>query len=424
MDSILLSFFFAIILAAVIISPLLIYISKLNKRLREKDNEILNLTGENSRIRAINESFDSYKKDIETINENSKQSFTSAAKDLFFTSAEKLTSINRDSVTDVLKPLKEQVEALKRQLDDAGIRSAKDKASLEEHIHNLVSQTQKIGEDAVALTKALKGDKKMQGNWGEALLDTILRSSGLKEGIHYFTQMPYRDDNGQIRYPDVVVKLPQEDSSIVIDSKVSLNAYVDYCNAEDDATRELALVNHTKAVRAHVDELAAKDYSGLVSGAIGFVLMFVANEPSYIAALQKDPGILEYARSKKVIIVSPANLMTALQLTLLLWKSEQQRQNISRIITAGSKIYDKFVDYSRGFEEIGKSLGNAQKAYETSLGRLSEGRGNLLTQMRNFKNLGLQPSKEVSDKMLEHCPDDEEDSYAEIPLETIETKEN
>lgn len=415
-ENIHLMFFFAIVLAAVIASPLLIFIARQNRRIRRQEKEILDLSTENSRIRTINESYESYKSDIEAINEHSKQSFTAVAKDLFFASTKELTHINQDSVSGILKPLKEQLEALRNQIEQTNIRTASDKASLEENIRNLVSQTQKIGEDAVALTKALKGDKKAQGNWGEALLGTILTCSGLKEGVHFFKQKPCRDENNVLRYPDVVVKLPQEDSSIVIDSKVSLNAYVEYCNAEDDTIREAALVNHTKAIRAHVDELATKDYSSIVSGAVGFVLMFVANEPSYIAAIQKDPGLQEYARNKKVIIVSPANLMTALQLTLLLWKAELQKQNISKIIKAGSRIYEKFVDFTRGFEDIGKNLKSIQESYDTSLKRLAHGQGNLLSQMEKFKGLGLEPSKNVSAKLIEICDDD---PYSDVPLEPI-----
>lgn len=383
-----------VIIAFVIVVCLLVWlIIRQNNSLKEKDYTILQISNENSSLKAIQESYKNYKSDIEKISENSKNSFTSAAKDLFITTSSNFASTNKSSVESLLKPLWDQIEILKKQ-------NSESKASIETNIRNLIEQTEKIGQDAISLTKALKGDKKLQGNWGEALLNTILSSSGLKEGTHYFTQKTYTDDNGHSFRPDVVVALPQEDSYIIIDSKVSLNAYVDYCNADNDSEKEVLLIKHVEAIKNHVIELAAKDYSKLVKGSIGFVLMFVANEASYIAAIEKNPNLLEFARQKKVIIVSPANLITALQLTLLLWKAEQQKQNIAKIIEQGSSIYDKFVLFTESFTKIGDNLKSASDSYETTLKRLSEGKDNLVGKMEKFKELGLQPTKKINSKLI------------------------
>jgi len=395
------------ILFTLIVCLLIILIIRQNNRIKEKDETILGISNENARLKAIQESFENYRKDIETINENSKDTFTSAAKDLFMATSSRFTDINRSSVEGIIKPLKEQIDSLRMQLNDTRVKNAENKAALETSIKNLVDQTQKIGEDAIALTKALKGDKKLQGNWGEALLNTILSSSGLKEGIHYFVQKTYYDDNGHNFRPDVVIILPQDDSSIIVDSKVSLNAYVDYCNTDDPIEKESLLLKHVDAIKSHVDELAAKDYSNLVKGSIGFVLMFVANEASYIAALEKSPTLLEYARQRKVIIVSPANLITALQLTLLLWKAELQKQNIVKIIDLGSKIYDKFVLFTDSFSKIGDSLKAANEAYDTTFNRLTIGKDNLVGKMRKFRELGLQPTKQLN-KKYDNISDEDE----------------
>lgn len=319
------------------------------------------------------------------------EQFRTLATETLSERSRELKKTNEEKMSAIVNPLKEQLKGLGEAVAAAREAEAKNKATLNETIRQMMEQTRQIGTDAVNLTKALKGDSKVQGDWGEMILEQMLEDSGLQRGKHYEIQEVVRDEENRARRPDVVVRFPHE-RSIIIDSKVSLTAYSRYAAAADDTERAAALKEHVASVRKHVDELAAKDYSHLVQDSIGHVLMFIPNEPGYIAALQAQPQLAHDAYRKNVLIVSPNNLMMALQLAYNLWQNETRVEGIQKIVDQGQKLYEKFALFQQAFTDVGNRLDQANKAYAQAYDRLSRGNGNYLSQVEKLRHMGIQPN--------------------------------
>ena len=322
--------------------------------------------------------------------------FKSLAADTLTERSKQLKQANGEQMDAIIKPLQKQLEGLGRAVADARAAEAKNKASLDAVIREMMQQTQKIGTDAVNLTHALKGDSKKQGDWGEMILEQMLENSGLKRGEHYVIQEEVRDEDNHRLRPDVVVRFPRE-RSVVIDSKVSLTAYARYMAADNDAERDAALKEHVASVRKHVDELATKDYSRVVQDSIGYVLMFIPNEASYIAAVQAQPELTNEAYRRGVLIVSPTNLLMALQLAFNLWQNEARVQNVEAIFKRAGDLYNKFSDFYSSFEDVGKKLTDATRAFNQAEDRLCRGKGNFVRQVDMLREMGARPKQ---DKLL------------------------
>ena len=322
--------------------------------------------------------------------------FKSLAADTLAERGRQLKQANNEQMSAIIKPLQSQLEGLGRAVADARAAEAKNKASLDAVIREMMQQTRQIGTDAVNLTHALKGDSKKQGDWGEMILEQMLENSGLKRGEHYVIQEEVRDEDNHRLRPDVVVRFPRE-RSVVIDSKVSLTAYARYMAADNDAERDAALKEHVASVRKHVDELAAKDYSRVVQDSIGYVLMFIPNEASYIAAVQAQPELTNEAYRRGVLIVSPTNLLMALQLAFNLWQNEARVQNVEAIFKRAGDLYNKFSDFYSSFEDVGKKLTDATRAFNQAEDRLCRGKGNFVRQVDMLREMGARPKQ---DKLL------------------------
>ena len=320
-----------------------------------------------------------------------------------------LQESNRSQMDELLKPIKEQFAEFKKSVDESKTQNEVNKKELQnsfeatmklfqqeqqQAVANLKEQTMRIGSDAANLTRALKGDSKMQGDWGEMVLETILENSGLRKDEEFFIQENTKDEDGKNFRPDVIVRFP-EGRSVVIDSKVSLTAYADAVATDDEAERDRLLKAHAISVRKHIDELAAKDYSTLVDDAIGFVLMFIPNETSYISAMRQQPDLSRYAYRKKIIIISPSNLLMALQLAYNLWQYDRQNKNVEKIVKTAADLYDKVAGFEETFNGVGDLINRLGTAFGKARNQLYEGSGNVMRRVEGLKELGVTPKKSI-----------------------------
>ena len=322
---------------------------------------------------------------------------------------EELQRANRTQMDDLLRPIKEQFTDFKRAVDESKTQNEVNKTELQKAFENtmklfqqqqqqtvdsLKQQTERIGEDAANLSRALKGESKTQGDWGEMVLETLLENSGLQRDEEFFVQESVKSEDGATFRPDVVVRFP-EGWSVVIDSKVSLTAYADAVATDDEHERDRLLAEHAKSVRRHVDELSAKSYDKLVEDAIGFVLMFVPNENSYIAAMKQQPDLSRYAYQKRIIIISPSNLLMALQLAYNLWQYDRQSKNVEKIVKTAADLYDKVAGFTETFTDLEGQLQRLTRNFEQARGQLFDGKGNVLRRIDGLRALGVTPKKRI-----------------------------
>lgn len=328
-----------------------------------------------------------------------------------------LQESNRTQIDAILSPLKEQFAEFKKSVDESKTQNTLNKNDLKTTFENtlklfqqeqtnavtqLREQTTRLGEDAVVLAKALKGESKTQGDWGEMVLQQALENSGLEEGVQYLVQYSVADEDKKQYRPDVIVKFP-EGRSVIIDSKVSISDYISAVNADNDKDREAYLRAHVASVRRHIDELASKDYTHVVSDAIGFVLMFIPNESSYIAAMRQCPTLSREAYDKRIIIISPSNLLMALQLAYNLWQCDKQNRNVEKIVDAARNLYDKVAGFTDSYNSMGVQLRKALEFFDKAENQLYKGTGNILRRIELLKEMGVTPSKAIknNDKIEE-----------------------
>lgn len=359
-------------------------------------------------------------KQMETSKKLMQEEMRTMAAQMLSESREHLNVADKERLDALLKPLHERIEAFNQNVTAATKEGASNKTEIkttfeetikllqevqtstvksirednERAIRELRQQTERIGNDAASLTQALKGDTKMQGDWGEMILETTLESCGLTKNEQFFLQRSYQDAKGNSFRPDAVIDLPGGEHA-VIDAKVSLTAYQAAVNATDATEQELFLKEHIKSIKKHIDELSAKNYETIVPNCIGYVLMFVPYESGYAAAIKTDPSILQYAYRKHIILLSPSNLLMALQLTRTMWQNYRMNKNVEEILRASNDLYDKFVSFGETFLKIGTGIQRLQSDYEKAHSQLSEGKGNIVRRLDNMKMLGITPKKEL-----------------------------
>ncbi len=335
-----------------------------------------------------------------------KLEFAEIAHKVMQSNSEHLSNKSEEKIGELLKPLKTELGEFKKKVDDVYVAEAKDRHVLKAEIDRLITMSQQVSQEANNLTTALKGNNKTQGNWGEMLLESILEHSGLVKGREFVTQEFIRDNSGNIikddegrgLQPDVMVYYPDQ-RTIIIDSKVSLVHWEQYVNSEEEADRKRGLELHLASLKSHIDGLSKKNYPKYAK-ALDYVLLFVPIEPAFLEAVKKDTQLWKYAYDKKIMLVSPTNLLAVLKIIADLWKVEQQNQNAIEIAEKAGAMYDKFVGFLVNLEDVGKKLGAAQESYDQAFSQLSTGRGNIVNRMEELKKMGADARKQIPDKIL------------------------
>lgn len=339
---------------------------------------------------------------VKEAEENLKLQFENLANNILEKKSLSFSESNEKNISQLIKPLKLQIDEFKQQINSQFIEEGKDRAALKTEILSLQALNKQITEEASALTNALKGDNKQQGNWGELVLERILQESGLRKNHEYETQKSLHAESGKRYQPDIVVHLPN-DKDIVIDSKVSLTSFERYVNTDDENAKKLALKEHVASISGHIKGLSKKDYQALEGvKTLDYVLMFVPIEAAFIAAVEHQPQLIKSALDNQIMMVSPTNLLVALRTINNIWQYEYQNQNANKIAEQARKLYDKFVGFVADMDKVGKSIDNANSHFENAMNKLSTGKGNLIGQAEKFKTLGVSPTKSFDRQHLDN----------------------
>lgn len=360
------------------------------------------LTAQESRLSANNaaltEKLSAQREEMEQLQRAAHLQFEKIASQLLEEKSARFTETNKTTLEALLNPLKEDIGKFKTKVEETYDKESKQRFSLEEKVRELIEQTNKVSAEANNLATALKGQTKKQGNWGEMILERILETSGLTKGREYFVQQTIKDEEGRQLRPDVLVNLPDE-RVIIIDSKVSLVAYDRFVAADSPEEQQAQLRAHVQSVYRHIDDLQSKQYDNL-ERALDFTMMFIPVEPAYLAAIQADADLWAHAYTRRILLISPTNLIACLKLISDLWNREKQSRNAMEIVKRGEKLYEKFITFTASLEEVGRHISKAQLAYGTAMDQLRSGQGNLVTQAMKLKALGLKSSKSISPALL------------------------
>jgi len=328
-----------------------------------------------------------------------KKEFEQLASKVFEGNSKEFSRLSQENIHSMIKPLESQIGEFKKQVQTLYSDESKDRAMLKQEILSLKELNQQISQDAIKLTNALKGEKKQQGIWGEMILEKVLESSGLRKGVEYTREVALRNEEGKSYRPDVLVHLPDK-RDLIIDAKTSLNAYEKFINDEHHKSRELHLKAHIKAIRNHIKELSGKNYEKLLGiNTLDFIFMFVPIEGALSVALEKDPSLYDDAFKKQILLVGPSTLLIGLRAIENVWKYDKQNQNAKEIASRAGALYDKFVNFSDDMIKISKQFEGLHGSFESAKKRLSEGRGNIIRQVEQLKDLGAKTRKEIPQEM-------------------------
>ena len=342
---------------------------------------------------------------IESLNEAKEaltNQFKNLANEILEDKSKKFTEQNALQLDILLKPLQTKLTEFKEQVSHSYDQESRERFALKNEIERLANLNLKMSDEARSLTNALKGDSKIQGNWGELVLESILESSGLRKGEEYLVQDSHTQADGGRLQPDVIVKLP-EGRHLIIDSKVSITAYARHTEAGDDAIAKQELLAHIQSIRQHIQGLSAKNYAGIADlSTVDFVLMFIPIEPAFLSALKAAPNLYQEALAKNIVLVCPSTLMATLRTVAHLWRQDQQNKNAMEIARQCANLYDKFVGFVEDLEQIGKRLDQAQSSYHDAFNKLKSGKGNLIKAAERVKELGVKPNKVIASNLLNH----------------------
>lgn len=353
-----------------------------------------------SSVNSLKEKEEVLRKEMNDLGEKFTNQFKVLANEILEDKSKRFTEQNHHNLKLLLEPLGLDIKNFRQKVEEVYVNESKERFSLKNEIGKLYELNQKLSDDAKNLTKALKGDTKTQGDWGEMILESILEKAGLANGREYFKQETFRDDDGNLLKPDFVVALPDQ-RKIIIDSKVSLTAYEKFTTAEDSDTQKKYLKQHVDSVYSHIDLLSRKNYEHLISaGSLDFILMFVPIEAANYAANYHTPELWQYAYNKGIVIVSPSSLLSAVKLIADLWKRDKQSKHALEIAERCGLLYDKFASFIESLREVGVHLSRSQKSYTDAVNQLTDGRGNIISQFEKMKELGVKAKKELPETLV------------------------
>ena len=366
------------------------------------------LSAKEERIKILNEKIKDVQETKKETEERLTKEFENLANKILDLNSEKFKKQNKEQIDTLLSPLSEQIEKFKKKVEDTNEKGVERNAMLMQKIISLESLNNKLSQDAINLANALKGDSKTQGDWGESRLELLLEKSGLTNGVHFSTQAAYKDDEGKLKKPDFIINLP-DNKHLIIDSKVSLTAYVEYYNAEDEITEQQAIKRHIDSIKRHYMELSDKDYPNLYGiNTPDHVLMFVPNEPALMLALNEDKNLYLNALEKNIVLVSASTLLATLSTVSSIWKQEDQKRNALEIAKEGGLLYDKFEGFVQDLIKVGKSIKSSKDSYEDAMSKLTEGRGNIIKKIENLKDLGAKTKKSLPQNIIDRANQDED----------------
>lgn len=381
-----------------------IELKQLGDKLHQEQTQCALLRSENDNLRA--KATDD-KAQLEQLQASFRTEFKNLANDILDEKQKSMTSSNKEALDLVLKPLRDNITEFRTRIENIYSAQNEQTGALKTELKNLLELNNAITTETKNLTRALKGNSKVQGDWGEMILDSLLEHSGLQKGIHYSSQESIKDAEGRNQRPDVVLSLP-EGKQIIIDSKVSLTAFVEWSSADEGPTRQAALNAHIASVSKHVTELAGKRYQDLLDKAPEFVIMFIPNEPAFMCALQNSPNLWADAYARNVVISSPTNLLALLRIVYDLWQRDAQNKNALKIAEAGGRLYDKVVGFVDTLGEVDKNIRKASESCNKAMEQLSTGRGSILSRVENIRTLGAKASKRLPEHLLAAAESNEE----------------
>lgn len=390
--------------------------SALRQELSARQVEATELIRETERLRAeadnTAERLTEQRKEITALHEELNKEFRLLANEIFDDKSRRFAQLNEERLQTILDPLKENLNKFEKKIDETYNQETREKAALRKELEQIININRQMSDDAQKLTDALKGDKKMQGNWGEMQLEQILEKSGLEQGVHYTKQGAYQNEEGERVIPDYVIHLPQG-KNYIIDSKVSLVNYERFFNAEGDEQKAYYFNEMVRDIKKHIDGLSKKSYHTLTNTP-DFVFMYFAFESALFAALQREAGLFDYAFKRNIILVSTTTLLASLRTVSFIWTQEKQRQNITEIAKLGGQLYDKFVGFLENMTKVGKSLESAKDTYQDAMNQLiktnangSYNAGTIVGQAEALRRLGATPSKQIPQAILNRAENEE-----------------